>query len=567
MEKTILVRDQIFSRKPATYVWIVAFATFGSGLLNLFSVMGSPPSERFRVLLKVFPLEFLHASRFLTLLIGFALVVSSVNIYRRKKRAFQIVLGLTFFSAIFHITQSLDYVGAAVSLLLGLLLLSTRASFNVQSSIPDLKSALERIVLALTAALSYGVAGLWVLDTREFGINFTMGDSIRRTLLLLSLVGDPELVPQTRYARWFLESLNLMTVLAIVYAVYVLFRPAIYQYHTLPRERAIAANIAREYGRSPLDYFKLWPDKEYFFSRSQRTFLAYAMAGNLAVVLGDPVGPEEEIEETVSDFVQFCTKNDWRFAFHQTLPDFLPIYKRLRLKKLKIGDDAIVDLNTYSVDGKANRVLRSRNRQLEKDGVTFAVYAPPLPDWILAEAQSVSQEWLQIPGRRERTFTLGRWDIDYVRSTEICCARDANGTMQAFVNLLPATNRGDIAGDLMRRRVHAPNGVMDYLFVKIFQLKKEQGAKRFSLGMAPMAGFQEREEATPDERAIHSFFQQLNFLFSFKGLRFYKAKFATEWEPRYIIYRNAFDLPRAAFALRKVSQLKEEEDEEQPLAA
>jgi len=105
------------------------------------------------------------------------------------------------------------------------------------------------------------------------------------------------------------------------------------------------------------------------------------------------------------------------------------------------------------------------------------------------------------------------------------------------------------------------------VFVKVFQLKKEQGVERFSLGMAPMSGFQEREEATPEERAIHSFFQQLNFLFSFKGLRFYKAKYATHWEPRYIVYKNVFELPRAALALRKVSQFKEEEDEELQLAA
>lgn len=72
-----------------------------------------------------------------------------------------------------------------------------------------------------------------------------------------------------------------------------------------------------------------------------------------------------------------------------------------------------------------------------------------------------------------------------------------------------------------------------------------------------MAGFQEREDATIEERAIHSFFQQLNFLFSFRGLRFFKAKFATSWEPRYLIYRNVLELPRMALALRRVSEIKE----------
>jgi phosphatidylglycerol lysyltransferase len=73
--------------------------------------------------------------------------------------------------------------------------------------------------------------------------------------------------------------------------------------------------------------------------------------------------------------------------------------------------------------------------------------------------------------------------------------------------------------------------------------------------MAPMSGFQEHEEASPEERAIHAFFQHLNFLFSFKGLLAYKAKFASSWEPRYAVFHSALDLPRFAVALGKVSEL------------
>jgi phosphatidylglycerol lysyltransferase len=96
---------------------------------------------------------------------------------------------------------------------------------------------------------------------------------------------------------------------------------------------------------------------------------------------------------------------------------------------------------------------------------------------------------------------------------------------------------------------------MDYLFVKLFLLCKAQGFTRFNLGMAPMAGFQEREEASAAEKAVHSFFQRLNFLFSFSGLKAYKAKFADYWEPRYVVYRNALDLPKVGIALGKVSEM------------
>ena len=127
--------------------------------------------------------------------------------------------------------------------------------------------------------------------------------------------------------------------------------------------------------------------------------------------------------------------------------------------------------------------------------------------------------------------------------------------MQAFANIICSYHQGEATIDLMRRRSDAPYGVMDYLFVKLFLQCKEKGYATFSLGMAPMSGFQEHENPSREERAIHYFFQHMNFLFSYRGLRFYKAKFASWWEPRYVIYQNAIDLARHAIAIGVVSKL------------
>jgi lysylphosphatidylglycerol synthetase-like protein (DUF2156 family) len=112
------------------------------------------------------------------------------------------------------------------------------------------------------------------------------------------------------------------------------------------------------------------------------------------------------------------------------------------------------------------------------------------------------------------------------------------------------------AVDLMRHRSKAPPGAMDYLFTKLFLQLKEKGFARFNLGMAPMSGFRENEDASIEEKAIHAFFQHLNFLFSYRGLKRYKAKFADSWEPRYAIYRAPIDLARMAMALSRVSEIR-----------
>jgi len=99
-------------------------------------------------------------------------------------------------------------------------------------------------------------------------------------------------------------------------------------------------------------------------------------------------------------------------------------------------------------------------------------------------------------------------------------------------------------------------GVMDYLFVKLLLRDRAEGYTRFNFGMAPVSGFREREEASAMERAVHQLSRRLMFFFSFAGLKAYKAKFTSPWEPRYEIYRYALDLPRVGIALGEVSKLK-----------
>ena len=543
---------KIFTR--TVLVRLVGMITLGSGLVNLYSVIGPGLRHRVALLQDIFPIEFLHISRFMTVILGFALVISSVYIFRRRKRAYQIVLILAFSSIIFHLTKSLDYEEALFSLVSLIFLLLARKLFTVKSTIPDLRLGFVSLGIALLLAFGYGVSGFWLLDRREFGIDFNLADSIHKTVNFLSLQEDPSLTPQTHYARWFLDSLYLISVTAIGYSLFALFRPVIYIYRTHPQELALARKIVEKHGRSTLDFFKYWPDKSIFFSPSRNCFLAYGVGVNYALVLGDPVGPEEEIETIIREFKTFCFENGWSLGFHQTLPDFLPVYKKLGFKRLKIGDDAVVDLVRFDLEGREKKDLRHKVNQLEKDGYRYVRYDPPLLDSVLQQAEEVSREWLKIPGRRERGFSLGMFEPDYIRFTPLLAAVDKNGIIQAFVNIIPSYC-GEATIDLMRHSLSAPKGIMEYLFVKNILYFKEQGFKRFNMGMAPMSGFQDREEATMEERAIHYFFQRLNFMFSYTGLKQFKAKFATIWEPRYAIYQNTLDLPRHALALTRVSEI------------
>jgi phosphatidylglycerol lysyltransferase len=204
---------------------VIALITLGSGLLNVYSVIGPSLPERHAILRTVFPLEFLHLSRFVTLLLGFTLVILSINIYRRKKRAMVLGIALSALSAVFHLTKGLDYEEALLSVILLVALIFARKEFRVRSGVPNFADAITKLSVAVALTLGYGILGFWLLDHRQFGIDFSFIQAILSTGSLLIFSPRPYLVPHTAYARWFLESFYLITLTAIVYAGVELFRP------------------------------------------------------------------------------------------------------------------------------------------------------------------------------------------------------------------------------------------------------------------------------------------------------------------------------------------------------
>lgn len=540
------------ARQP---VIVAAVATFGSGVVNLVSLMTPALPHRAAILKSIFPIEFLTVSRFATLVLGFALMLSSLNVYKRKRRALVVVSALSASSVAFHLFKGIDYEEALWSLALLALLWHQRRQFTVGSGPPAWRSALIRLAIGVAVAVAYGTVGFLMLQRREFGVEFGWGAAALNAARALVL-NDVGVKPRTHHAVFFLDSLTAMSTIAVAYACYQLFRPALYRLHTAPHERARAEALARTYGRSALDYFKLWPDKSLFFSESGEAFLSYAVASGFAVVLGDPVGPEDEVGALVREFTAFCETQDWRVAFYQTLPDFLAAYTRLGFKRLKIGDDAVVELKCFDLNGAAHKKERAAIRRLEHSGIRVRWYRPPIEEALLDQLRVVSDDWLRLPGRRERGFTLGLFDRGYVQHTPVVTAETSDGTILAFVNVVESFHRDEATLDLMRRRSDAPNGVMDYLLTSVMLRARDMGYARFNLGMAPMAGFAEHENASAEERAVHGFFQQLNFVFSYRGLKAYKAKFATRWEPRFLIYRTVLDLPRVPLALARVSEVR-----------
>jgi phosphatidylglycerol lysyltransferase len=330
----------------------------------------------------------------------------------------------------------------------------------------------------------------------------------------------------------------------------MLLRPVLLRSDSTTRaERQRSRQIIQQYGQTSLARLALLNDKIYYFSPTGQSVIAYVAKGRAAIALGDPIGPAADRQETIVTFSEFCDRNDWFPVFYEVLPDNLPLYDALGFQRVQIGEDAIVDLNTFSLKGKANQNLRTACNRLTKTGHTVQVYKPPISDELIQQIKPVSDEWLRAKQGSEKQFSIGWFDRDYLRECFIGVVYDAGGRIVAFANLLSDYNQPEVTVDLMRHRQQIEKGTMDFLFVSLLQYFQKFNYERFSFSLSPLAGVGRTPEAQRIEKGLNYFFEHFNQFYNFKGVHQFKEKFQPRWEPRYLIYPKLRHLPDIAVGL------------------
>jgi len=160
----------------------------------------------------------------------------------------------------------------------------------------------------------------------------------------------------------------------------------------------------------------------------------------------------------------------------------------------------------------------------------------------------VSDEWLTLPSRTERVFAQGMFTELLVKNMSVVTVEDKQNRVEVFITLLPDYNTGHVGLDLLRRRKSIPNGAMEFLLIKTFEHLHQKGYHVFSLGLAPLSGIGEGDTVDIPEKTLKMAYERFNSIFSYKGLRQFKAKFHPTWTPRYLVYKNTAQLPAIILA-------------------
>lgn len=288
-------------------------------------------------------------------------------------------------------------------------------------------------------------------------------------------------------------------------------------------------------------YLALLGDKEIIFDDSKNSFIMFGKSGHSFVAMGDPIGDEKTFGSCIWKFYNHCKTNKKETVFYEINKNYLNYYLDVGLSFLKIGEFAQVHLENFTLDGSDAKPLRHAFNRVEKEGYAFEVIPIEKVPEILDDLESISNEWLQDKNAKEKGFSLGKFTKEYLLNFPVGVIKKDNKIL-AFGNLLETNNKEEISLDLMRYRNDAVHGTMDYFFICVMNYGKENGFKKFNLGMAPLAGIEDNTASfwNKIERAI---FSHGEHFYNFKGLRSFKDKFNPQWEPRYIAYSGPFNLP------------------------
>jgi phosphatidylglycerol lysyltransferase len=486
------------------------------------------------------------------IIIALTLLYLSQLLRRRKRAAWAVVIPVYAFTLGTNAMQNLNafshrhlsalflFRDILFPLLVVASLLLSHKYFTVKSDIRNFAFSLRFVALALIVTFLYGVLGFTLLDKRDFHHDVTVWEAMHRTIDQFNITTNTPAHPYTIRGRLFLDSLSTVSIAALAYSIISFFQPlkARYSDQTVARERM--REILETTPSNSEDFFKLWPhDKEYIFDDYKSAGMAFRVVQGVAYANGSPVGLKPALERVLQDFEDECQTNDWLSALVHVTDDLRTLYEKHGFTLQKLGEEAIVDVEQFATEVRHEKYFRNITNRFQKQEYSFEMLSPPHNDALLNRLSDVSNDWLERPGRAERGFIMGYYSNDYLQQCDIAVARDAAGTIQAFLNRVPSYDPEEANYDMLRHTSTAAGNINDFILMGLMDVLHQEGVKRFNLGLCPLAGLKEDDEESSLINSTLSFiYANADRFYSFSGLHRFKSKYRPVWKSRYIGYKG-----------------------------
>lgn len=545
----IIKRDGILLRVlPGILLFIL-------GLVNIISVLTPAIRQREILLAGFIPGRAMLFSDHLVLLIGVLLLVNAAFLLRGLRSAWYFSLVFCLLSIVGNLGKALDYEEALFAFAVLLILLLTRKQYYVKAdrNFQSFSSGLSLSIMA--AVLIYGTTGFYFLNSRHFGVSFTLLESLKYTTGNLIFLNAEGLLPRTHFAHFFLASINFLGGTSVLLLFYGFIKPYIFERRIQDNEFHTAKMLIEKYGRSSSDYFKMYFDKLLFFTENKDAFVAYRVANNFAVVLEEPVCVNDDSVRmrVLEEFCNFCADQGLKPSFYRVDVNSLELFEFLGMKSIIIGQEAIVDLGLFSLEGKDRKSMRNAVNSVLKKGYRVRIYEAPVKAGLIQKLHLVSDEWLKSLCREEMVFSQGMFNEEQLIDQTIITLETEEEKVVAFLNIIPDYAKNEATYDMIRKTSDAPAGIMDVLIIELINFCKGKGYRYLNLGMAPMSGIGSARDLP--EKAVKFAYENVKWFRHYQGLRDFKEKFTPNWQNKYLVYENHFDLLQLPLALNKIVKL------------
>jgi phosphatidylglycerol lysyltransferase len=523
---------------------------FSLGLVNIISVLSPVVPDKMKILRDYLFFDVVNFSRSFVLITGLFLLVTAAFMLRGLRTSWWFAIILSSFSVLGHLTKGVNLPEAGIALFVIFSLLITRKEYYVRNNPRIRNIGIQTALLSMLAVLIYGTIGFYFLDKKHFQIDFNILQSFKYTLQSYFLL-DTNLTPGDSFARDFIYTIKISGFLSIAFLIYSFIRPYVFKPSLSEEEKEKSEKLVKQYGYSSLDYFKTYSDKKIFLPTGLNAFISFRVSMNFALALEDPVAVDkEEMTKCIALFSKYCYENGLTDIYYRVPKESLDIYKIFSKKSLFVGQEGVVDLSLFTLEGGDKKSIRNAINKVTEQGYIAKIHTPPLKDGLVQQLKAVSEEWLKYSEKEEIVFSQGMFVEEEIKQQVVITVSSQEEKIIAFLNIIPDFSKNGGTYDLLRKTKDAPNGVMDYILVELFKYFKSQGIQYVNLGFAPMSGIDDPHTFT--ERSMKFAYEKIKSFSHYKGMRDYKEKYKPIWKDKYLIYNNDYDLLQIPSALAKV---------------
>ena len=544
--------------------WVPRTARLLSMIIGLFYIVqGLLPgfsehlSHRYRLhrIAEVTPFGLGSLTRVADIIIGLALVMLSYGLRKRKRRAWEAVTILLAVNVVIHAVvqrppQVTHLISEFLAILVLVLLIAYRSQFYAVGDARNRWRALWALCVLVVADVAIDLCYLSATD----GLvgRYSFGQKLESAVCnLVGFSGPVQFTTETRtdFFAFVTGALGLFTLIVVGY---LFLRPAHPTGRLRPPDAAAIRQLLGKHGdQDSLGYFALRDDKSVIWSPTGKSCLGYRVQSGVMLASGDPIGDPEAWPGAIHAFLDEAARHAWVPAVIGCGEQGAEVWCREGgLTALELGDEAVVNVADFSMQGRQMRNVRQMVKRVCRQGYEAEIRrVADIPPDELRRLARQAERWLG--GSTERGFSMalgriGRADDDRC----VVATATEDGVLRAILHFVPWGTDG-LSLDLMRRDRSASPGLNDFLIVEAIARGADLGIKRISLNFAVFRAALERGErigAGPVLRAWRRVLLFMSRWFQIESLYKFNAKFCPQWVPRFLVFPSTRDLPRIGLA-------------------